>query len=119
MRRLFINSNQRQWGLTTLPNGKKAFYTKAADRAFTSGFVKLAGNQPWAWNCDDDTYYNIANATWVNLVTKAGQFIRAGGGIVPGIGSNVIYHVAKARIDYQEMNNKLKSNSPVSFIYCD
>ncbi len=113
-----MNSN-RQFGIKTNTQGKKLFYTKGVDRAYTSGLVKLGGMNPDAWNCDDDTYYNIANATWVNLVTKAGQFIRAGGGIVPGIGSNVIYHVAKARIDYQEMNNKLKSNSPVSFIYCD
>ena len=111
-------SGQRQWGITTLPNGKKAFYTKAADRAFTSGLVKLSGMNPDAWNCDDDTYYNIANATWVNLMSKAGKFIRAGGGIVPGTGNEVIYNVAKARIDYSELDQKLHSTTPVSFTSC-
>lgn len=114
-----MNSN-RQFGIKTNTRGKILFYTKAADRAYTSGLVKLGGMQPWAWNCDDDTYYNIAHETWKNLMLKAGAFINQFGGQVvsePGYSEPAI-NIAKARINYDELDGKLKSNTPVNFVSC-
>ena len=77
--------------------------------------------QPWAWNCDDDTYYNIAHETWKNLMLKAGAFINQFGGQVvyePGYSEPAI-NITKARINYNELDGKLKSNTPVNFISCE
>ncbi|MCB0604102.1 MAG: hypothetical protein KDC25_04475 [Saprospiraceae bacterium] len=113
-------SGQRQWGLATLPNGKKAFYTKAADRALTESWLPTIAGEIWQ-GCDDDTYYNIAHETWKNLMLKAGAFINQFGGQVvsePGYSEPAI-NITKARINYNELDGKLKSNTPVNFISCE
>jgi|GEM_PF-1161609 len=112
-------SGNRQWGLTTLPNGKKAFYTKAADRALTQYWLPTIAGIVFE-GCDADTYYKIAHETWMNHMIGTGTFITQYGGRVvsePGYTKPAI-NVAKTRINSIEIKEKLKGNSTL-IISCD
>ncbi len=104
-------SGNRQFGLRINQNGNFEFYTRAVDRAHTRNAIKwysaLFNN-----GCDDTDYYNIGRYTWKNLQNKVGAFVSEHGGVVN-------YKLPKGiRVDFAELDQKLKSPVPVNFVSC-
>lgn len=69
-------SGNRQWGWIINQNGNFEFFTRAVDVANIS---KLLNFLPGGANteCQQDTYYNIAEATWENMQQEIVDWINS------------------------------------------
>lgn len=100
----------RQFGSFINANGKTVIYTKAVDTALTENMASIAG---YLFNeCDDDTYYAIANATWTNLQQEVISFVVQHGGAAH------VERTDKIRVDVDILRSQLKSTTPVNFAPC-
>ncbi len=71
-------SGNRQWGWLINQNGNVEIFTRAVDVAKINSlakFLTLANEE-----CQQDTYYNVAEATWQNLQQEIADWINNNGG---------------------------------------
>src|SRR5690554_1527467 len=71
-------SGNRQWGWNINQNGNFEFFTRAVDVANISILVNILS--PADTECQQDTYYNIAEATWQNLQQEIADWVNNSGG---------------------------------------
>ena len=89
-------------------------FTRAVDVARISDIVNsipslLGGND----QCNQDTYYNIAEATWENMQQEITQWINNNGG-------HAVIGTKKAvRVDKDKIKSLLESNETISQIPCN
>ena len=105
-------SGKRMWGVRTNSYGNCEIYTRAIDRAKPIPIINLFGKVPGFVECDDLDYFDIADRTWINLQSEISQFISANGGAV------TIKEPSVVHLDFKQVYEKLKSNTPVNFISC-
>jgi len=70
-------SGNRQWGLLINQNGNLEFYTRAVDVARVAD-IFLEWPATWLGSdidCQQDTYYDIAEATWQNMQQEIADWI--------------------------------------------
>ncbi len=97
-------SGHRQFGLRSNSNGNLEFFTRAVDRVKLPRLMKaLLINDV----CSYKDYYEIGDATWYNLMNEVTQFILNNGGAAA---MNRRDHI---RLNYEEIKQVLKSNSPI------
>lgn len=104
-------SGNRQWGWFINQNGNFEFFTRAVDVANISILVSLL--TPADNECQQDTYYNVGEATWGNMQEEIMQWVNDYGGqsnIVPG---------TAVRVDKEKIRELLTSNQTINEINCD
>ena len=104
-------SGNRQWGWVINQNGDLELFTRAVDVAKINNLLNVLGlaNE----DCQQDTYYNIAEATWENMQQEISQWINDNGGQ-----ANVIPKTA-IRVDRKKIEELLTSNEAINEINCD
>ena len=71
-------SGNRQWGWLINQSGNLELFTRAVDVAKISKILNISiGTNT---ECQQDTYYNIAEATWKNLQQEIADWINSNGG---------------------------------------
>ena len=108
-------SGNRQWGWFINQNGNFEFFTRAVDVANIS---KLLNFLPGGANteCQQDTYYNIAEATWENMQQEIVDWINSpesNGGQASIVPKTAI------RVDREKIEELLTSNETINEINCD
>lgn len=101
----------RQFGITLNSNGNYEFYTKAIDRANVNTLLKFP--EILSENCDAVDYYEIANLTWSSLCGKVVNYINSFGG------NAQINNTLQKFVDYKEVLEMLKSETPISLVPCN
>ncbi|MGS2761682.1 hypothetical protein [Sinomicrobium sp. M5D2P9] len=104
-------SGNRQWGWLINQNGNIEFYTRAVDVAKVSKMIRVLslGSDP----CQEDTYYNVAEATWLNLQKEVKQWILDNGGQAKIIPKTAI------RVDKDKLKDLLENNETIDQIPCN
>ena len=69
-------SGNRQWGWLINQSGNFEFFTRAVDVANISILLNIGANT----ECQQETYYDIAEATWQNLQQEIANWINSNGG---------------------------------------
>lgn len=69
-------SGNRQWGWIINQNGSLELFTRAVDVANISALLNVGANT----ECQQETYYDIAEATWQNLQQEIADWINSNGG---------------------------------------
>ncbi len=101
-------SGNRQFGLRTNDEGNLEFFTRAIDRAHTTDMLKLLSILKS--KCDEEDYFDVGERTWINLQNKLADFL--------GPAAN-IKEPSSVQLDFEMVYEKLKSDSPVSFVQCE
>ena len=102
-------SGNRQWGWNINQNGNFEFFTRAVDVANISKLLNIGANT----ECQQETYYDIAEATWENLQQEIALWVNNNGGqasIVP----KTVVRVAKEKVE-----ELLNSNETINQINCN
>ena len=106
-------SGHRQWGLTTLPNGKKAFYTKGVDRYFFPP-VNGQGHAILAY-LFEKVAFDGADDLWSSFQDKIEEYVNNHGGTA--IKSNPIVKRPKVGTALKAL---FKGSTPITnSILCD
>ena len=105
-------SGNRQWGWLINQNGDFEFFTRAVDVANISKLLNVWPS-PANTECQQDTYYNIAEATWENMQQEIAVWINSNGGQANIIPKNAV------RIDREKIVELLTSNETISEINCN
>lgn len=71
-------SGNRQWGWFINQNGNLEIYTRAVDVARISKIFNIASGTND--ECQQDTYYNIAETSWENMQQEIKQWVQSKGG---------------------------------------
>lgn len=69
-------SGNRQWGWIINQNGNLEFFTRAVDVASISTLLNIGAST----ECQQETYYDIAEATWQNLQQEIANWVNNNGG---------------------------------------
>ena len=105
-------SGKRMWGIRTNENGNCEIFTRAIDTAKPIPIINLFGEVPGFTECDDLDYFEIADRTWSNLQSEISQFISTNGG------TGTIKDPRVVHLDFKQVYEKLKSDTPVNFVSC-
>ena len=104
-------SGNRQWGWFINQNGNFEFFTRAVDVANISTFFNIFPGADE--ECQQNTYYDIAEATWQNMQQEIAQWVNVNGGqatVVPKIA---------ARINREKIEEILTTNDNINQILSD
>ena len=104
-------SGNRQWGWLINQNGNFEFFTRAVDVANISTLINIFS--PADTECQQDTYYNVAEATWENMQQEIAQWINNNGG------QAVVIPKTAVRVDKEKIEELLTSNDTISEINCN
>lgn len=107
-------SGNRQWGWLINNNGNLEFFTRAVDVARISKIFNVAPGTDT--ECQQDSYYGIAEATWDNMQQEIKDWINSpesNGGQASIIPKTAI------RVDKSKIEELLKSNQTIEEINCD
>jgi len=105
-------SGNRQWGWIINQNGNFEFFTRAVDVANISVLLNIGANT----ECQQETYYDIAEATWENLQQEIVDWINSpesNGGQASIIPKTAI------RVDKEKIEELLIGNETINQINCD
>lgn len=72
-------SGNRQWGWFINQNGNLEIFTRAVDVARISKLLNMWPS-PATTECQQDTYYNVAEETWKNMQQEVKQWVQNKGG---------------------------------------
>lgn len=104
-------SGNRQWGWIINENGNLELYTRAVDVARISDLIL---NDPrGTMDCQQNDYYNVAEATWENMQQELYQWINSNGG------QAIIKNKVAKRVDKQKLKQILESNNSIDEIICN
>ena len=101
-------SGNRQWGWLMNQNGNFEFFTRAIDVANISILLNIFS--PADTECQQDSYYNVAEATWQNMQQEIAQWVNDNGGQ-----ATIIPHIA-VRVDREKIEELLTSNDSIGEI---
>jgi len=105
-------SGNRQWGWIINQNGNLELYTRAVDVARVAD-IFLEWPATWLGSdieCQQDTYYDIADATWQNLQQEIAQWVNDNGG-------QAVVNTPKAvRVDKEKIVEILTTNQSIDQI---
>ncbi len=105
-------SGNRQWGWIINQNGNFEFFTRAVDVANISILLNIGANT----ECQQETYYDVAEATWENMQQEIVDWINSpesNGGQASIIPKTAI------RVDKEKIEELLTSNETIDQINCD
>uniref|UniRef100_UPI00261D0462 hypothetical protein n=1 Tax=uncultured Tenacibaculum sp. TaxID=174713 RepID=UPI00261D0462 len=108
-------SGNRQWGYIRNQSGNLELFARAVDIARLSNvmtyssFIGLGGN----FECKEDTYYNIGEATWSNLQEQIKNWVVKNGGEASVIPKTAI------RFDKNKLKEMLEKNEAIDKIKCN
>lgn len=108
-------SGNRQWGWLFNQNGNLELFTRAVDVARLSDIMDkdsafLTGNDE---ECQQNDYYNIAEATWENMQQEIAQWINDYGG------EATIVQKTAVRVNKEKIKEILESNETIDQILCN
>ena len=103
-------SGNRQWGWIINQNGNFEFFTRAVDVANISKLLNVLSGGNANTDCQQDTYYNIAEETWKNMQQEIADWVNSNGGQ-----ANVIPKTA-VRVDREKIQDLLTSNDSIDQI---
>jgi hypothetical protein len=107
-------SGNRQWGWLINENGNFEFFTRAVDVANISDITLYALSLGTANDeCQQDTYYNVGEATWKNMQEEIVQWVYDYDGQ-----ANILPSKAK-RVDKELIEEILTSNESIDDIISD
>lgn len=109
-------SGNRQWGWLINQNGNFEFFTRAVDVANISKLLNVISLGGANTECQQDTYYNVAEATWENMQEEISEWINSPES--HGGQANVIPKTA-VRVDRNKIIEILTSNETINEINCD
>lgn len=102
-------SGNRQWGWLINQNGNLEFYTRAVDVAKVNKLLNvLPGTNT---ECQQDTYYNIAEVTWQNLQQEIKDWIVNEGG-----GQALVNTPKAVRVKKETIEEILTTNESINQI---
>lgn len=104
-------SGNREWGVLTNQNGNFEIFTRAVDVAKISSIIQFG---PGSDECKEDTYYNIAEATWQNLQDKIEDWVED-----EGNGQANISITEAIRVDRGKIKELLESSETIDMINCN
>ncbi|RKE97950.1 hypothetical protein [Ichthyenterobacterium magnum] len=105
-------SGNRQWGWLINQNGNFEFFTRAVDVANISLLLNIGAST----ECQQDTYYNIAEATWENMQQEIVDWINS---TESNGGQASIIPKTAIRVDKEKIEELLTSNETINQINCD
>lgn len=99
-------SGNRQWGIRPPNrNGNVELYTAAVDIALVSDVIRWESDTQQQREDQERDYYNIADATWKNMVNEIIQWIYDNGGVANLSRDNFQHHIDRDELtDYLEEN---------------
>ncbi len=106
-------SGNRQWGWIINEYGNFEFYTRAVDAANISKLLNVLSLGGATTECQQDTYYDIAEATWQNMQDEIAEWVNNHGGQATVIPSTAV------RVDKEKIEELLTSNETIDEINCD
>lgn len=101
-------SGNRQWGLLLNQDGRLEIYTKAVDVARISTLLNIY--PPTTTECQQDTYYNVAEVSWKNMQEEIASWINNNGGHATVKPSTAV------RVKKEDILSLLRSNETISQI---
>ena len=107
-------SGNRQWGYITNLNGNLELYARAVDVARVDDFINMmptSSDSPE--DCQEDTYYNIGEATWSNLQEEIAQWV------IDNDGQATVVQKTAIRFDKTKLKEVLESNESIDQIPCN
>jgi len=105
-------SGNRQWGWIINQNGNLEFFTRAVDVANISILLNIGANT----ECQQETYYDIAEATWENLQQEIADWINSP---ESNGGQATIIPKTAIRVDKEKIEELLTSTETINQINCD
>lgn len=105
-------SGNRQWGWFINQNGNFEFFTRAVDVANSSILLNAAPGTNT--ECQQDSYYNVAEATWQNMQEELVQLITENGGQ-----ASISPNTTAVRVDREKIIELLTSNETIDQINCN
>ena len=107
-------SGNRQWGWFINENGNLEFFTRAVDVANISTLLKVLSFGSANTECQQDTYYNVAEATWQNMQQEIIQWVTTHQGQ-----ANLSPNTTAIRVDREKIEELLTSNETINQINCN
>jgi hypothetical protein len=104
-------SGNRQWGWIINEAGNTELFTRAVDVARINKVLNLIKGTDT--DCQQDTYYDIADATWVNLQEELEQWILNNGGQ-----ANIKQPIA-VKVEKEKIIELLTTEETIDQINCD
>ncbi|WP_289044787.1 hypothetical protein [uncultured Olleya sp.] len=104
-------SGNRQWGWLINENGNLELFTRVVDVAKIAKILNLAPGTDT--ECQQNSYYDIAEATWQNMQEEIAQWVNGNGGQ-----ANIVTNTA-ARVDKEKIEELLTSIETIEEINCD
>ena len=102
-------SGNRQWGWIINQSGNLELFTRAVDVANISKLLNIGANT----ECQQETYYDIAAATWQNLQQEIQQWVTEYGG------QATIKQPQAVHVDRNKIIELLVQNETIDEINCD
>lgn len=107
-------SGNRQWGWFINQNGNLEFFTRAVDVARISKLLNVLSFGTSDTQCQQDTYYNVADATWTNMQDKIIDWVNDNGGQ-----ASISPNTTAVRIERDRIEELLTSEETIDQINCD
>ncbi len=104
-------SGNRQWGWHINQNNNLELFTRAVDVARVSDIIKK--DPRGSEECQQNDYYNIAEATWDNMQQEIAQWVNEYGGQATVVPKTAV------RVDKEKLKELLKSNETINQIPCN
>ncbi len=105
-------SGNRQWGWLINQNGNFEFFTRAVDVANISILLNIAANT----ECQQETYYDIAEATWKNMQQEIVDWINS----PESNGGQASISTTKAiRVEKEKIEELLTRHEAIDQINCN
>lgn len=104
-------SGNRQWGWLINQNGNFEFFTRAVDVAKINKILNIIPGTNT--ECQQDTYYNIAEATWKNMQQEITDWVNVNDGQ-----ANIVPKKA-IRVNKEKIKELLLSNETIDQINCN
>jgi len=104
-------SGNRQWGWLINQNGNFEFFTRAVDVAKINKILNIIPGTNT--ECQQDTYYNIAEATWKNMQQEITDWVNVNDGQ-----ANIVPKKA-IRVNKEKIKELLLSNETINQINCN
>ncbi|MAN28781.1 MULTISPECIES: hypothetical protein [Mesonia] len=105
-------SGNRKWGIFINENNNFELYTKAVDVAKVADFIKL--NPFTSSDCDENTYYNIAEATWENMQEEIKDWIEGDENYENSGGQAVTKNPEVVKVDKNDLKHLLESENTIT-----
>jgi hypothetical protein len=106
-------SGNRQWGWLINQNGNFEFFTRGVDVANISKLLTVLSLGGANTECQQDTYYNIAEATWENMQQEIAQWVNDYGGQATVVPKTAV------RVNREKVEELLTRNETINQINCN